>query len=133
MLFRRVVPVLLAVALVSAGGLIPSARAPLTRRIPRQRELVERGRASVEEFVRLDGQALGTSTLVGDRHHHLSAALETVAVARASVRVGATLALVELREAGVAPDPPGQPVPVAANTRPSRQPRVVLAARAPPV
>jgi len=65
-MFRRCVPVLLALALVSAGGLVPSIRAPLIRRIPRQRKLVEGGGGSVAELGRLHGQAFGTSTIVGD-------------------------------------------------------------------
>ena len=131
----RVVGVLLVVALVLARGSVPFAHVPPNRRSPWQRELVGGCQGSADELARVHrhGQASGTTTLVGDRRHHLSVALATVAVAHPSVRVGATFAVAEVWEAGIAPDFPDQPVPVAANTRPNRPPRVVLAARAPPV
>ena len=122
---HRVASVLLVVALVSAGGL-PVRHVRSNNRPPRQQRLV---RVEEPEAVHLQGHALRTNTLVGDRHHHQ---LATDADVRPSVRVGATSALVEVGEAGVVPELPGQPVPVAANTRPNRPPRVVLSARAPP-
>ena len=122
---HRVTSVLLVVALVSSGGL-PVSHVRSNKRPPRQQRLVK-----VEEpaAVHPQGHAPGTNTLVGDRLHHQ---LATVADVRPSVRVGATSALVEVGEAGVVPELPGQPVTVAANTRPNRPPRVVLSARAPP-
>ncbi len=132
-MIHRVASALLVAALVSAGESDPFTRMPLNRRSLRQRELVGDLGRSVAESRQRYSHAPATNTLVGDRHHHLSVAPAPVDVAHPSVRVGATPALVELREAGIVPDLPGQPVPVAANTRPDRQPRVVLAARAPPV
>ena len=132
---HRVASALLVVALVLASGSALSAHMPPNRRSLRQRELLGGCQCGVNEFARvhLHGQASGTTTLVGDRHHHLSVALATVAVAHPNVRVGATPALVGVWEARIVPDLPGQPVPVAANDRPNRPPRVVLPARAPPV
>ncbi len=117
---HRVASVLLVVALVSIGGL-PVAHVRQNRPL-RQRQLVR-----VNE---VEGYASGTTTLVDNRHRHR---LVTIADVRPSVRGGATPALVEVGEAEVVPELPGQSVPVAANTRPSRPPRVVLSARAPPV
>ena len=128
-MIHRVASVLLVVALVLAGGSEPSRHMRQTRRSPR-RELVGGAVAAARH---LHGYAAGTNTLVGDRHHHLSVPLATVAVAHPNVRVGATPALVGVWEARIVPDLPGQPVPVAANARPNRPPRVVLPARAPPV
>ena len=128
-MIHRVASVLLVLVLVSAGGSDPFARVPRRNQRPR---VMPRGAGRLvdtAEIVRLRGHTLITNTLVGDRHHHQ---LATVADVRPSVRVGATSALVEVGEAGVVPELPGQPVPVAANTRPNRPPRVVLSARAPP-
>ena len=127
--------VLLVVALVLAGGAEPFTHGPLNRQTPRLRLRVRSAQRSVAELeaVRLDNYAPGTTTLVSDRRHYPSVALATVAGPRPSVRVAATPAVVEVREAGIVPDLPGQPVPVTANTRPNRPPRVGLAARAPPV
>ena len=131
-MIHRVASALLVVALLLAGGSDLFARVP--RRNPLLRVTGGGGRSvDTAGCVHLQGQIPSTNTLVGDRHHPLSAALETVAVASASVRVGSTPALVGFVIAGIVPDLPGQAVPVAANTRPNRQPRVVLAARAPPV
>ena len=121
---HRVPSVLLVVALVSASG-VPAAHVRQGRPL-RQRQLV---RVNEPEAVHLQGYALGTNTLVDNRHRHR---LVTVADVRPSVRVGAMSALVEVREAGVVLELPGQPVPVAANTRPTRPSHVVLSARAPP-
>ena len=132
---HRVASALLVVALVLASGSALSAHVPPNRRSLRQRELLGDCQRGVNEIARvhLHGQASGMTTLVGDRHHHLSVALATVAVAHPNVRFGATPALVGVWEARIVPDLPGQPVPVAANARPNRPPRVVLPARAPPV
>lgn len=126
---HRVASVLLVVALVSASGL-PVRHVRSNQRPPRQQRLV---RVEEPEAVPLQGHAPGTNTLVGDRHRHLSVGQLDDAVARPSGRVGATSALVEVWEARVVPDLPGRAVPVAANARPNRPPRGVLAARAPPV
>ena len=123
---HRFAGVLLVGVLVAAGAL-PARHVRSTRRVPRQHRPV---RVAESEAVHLRGHAPGTNTPVGDRHHYQ---LATVADVRPSVRVGATPALVEVGEAGVVPGLPGQPVPVAANTRPNRPSRVVLSARAPPV
>ena len=121
-MIHRVAGVLV-VALVSAGGSGPLAPVPQNRRSPRSGLVVGGSKRSVAQ----PGQHG-----VGDRSHHLSVALATVAVARPSLHVRAIPALVELREAGIVPDLPGQTVSVDANTRPNRRPRVVLTARAPP-
>ena len=133
-MIHRVACVLL-VALVSAGGAEPFTHSPLNRQTPRLRLRVRGAQRSVAELeaVHLHNYALGTTTLVSDRQHQPSVALATVAGPRLSVRAAATPAVVEGWEAGIVPDLPGQPVPVAANTRPNRPPRVGLAARAPPV
>ena len=93
-MIHRVASALLIVALLLAGGSDPFARVP--RRNPRLRVMTGGGGRSVDTAgcVHLQGQIPSTNTLVGDRHHPLSAALETVAVASASVRVGSTPALV---------------------------------------
>ncbi|MCH8991660.1 MAG: hypothetical protein IIA44_07935 [Acidobacteria bacterium] len=134
-MIHRVARVLLVVALGSTAGSAPFAHVPMHRRSPQQRVLVRRGahRDAEPALVHLDGHAPGTNTLVGDRHRHLSVGQLDDAVARPSGRVGATSALVEVWEARVVPDLPGRAVPVAANARPNRPPRGVLAARAPPV
>ena len=133
MMIHRVASALLVVALVSAGGSAPFAHAP--RPNPRQRAMRARCARSIDtaQCVHRQDRTPGPTTLVADRHHHLSVALATVSVSRPSVRVGATPALVGFVMAGIVPDLPVQPVPAAANTRPSRHPRIVLAARAPPV
>ena len=130
---HRPAGVLLVVALVSAGGAGPFTHVAQNRQTPRPR--VRGAQRIVAELnaVHLHRYAPGTTTLISDRQHHPSVALATVASPRPSVRVAATPAVVEVWEAGIVPDLPGQPVPVAANTRPHRPPRVGLAARAPPV
>ena len=77
---HRVASALLVVALVLASGSALSAHMPPNRRSLRQRELLGGCQCGVNEFARvhLHGQASGTTTLVGDRHHHLSVALATV-------------------------------------------------------
>ena len=132
MMFHRIASVLLVAALVLVGGAAPFTHVPRMNRRPRQ--LVGSCERSVGELGHLHSQAAGTNTLVGDRHHHLSVTPTTGAVTHPSVRVGATPALVGFVMAGIVPDLlPGQPVPVAVNTRPNLQPRVVLPTRAPPV
>ena len=128
-MIHLVVRVLLVVVLVLAGGSEPFTHMRQNR-LSSRRELVG---GAVAAPGHLYGHAAGMTTLAGDRHHHLSVTLATVAVTRPSVPVGATPALVGFVMAGIVPDFPAQPVPVAANTRPNRQPRVVLPARAPPV
>ena len=133
-MIHRVACVLL-VALVSAGGAEPFTHSPLNRQTPRLRLRVRGAKRSVAqlEAVHLHNYALGTTTLVSDRQHQPSVALATVAVAHCNVRVGASPSVVGVWGPRIVPDLPGQPVPVAANARPNRPPRVVLAARAPPV
>ena len=128
---HRVTSVLLAVAVVAAAGTLPSSHVP--PRNQRVRVMVRSAGRSLctEARVHLHSYIPGTTILVGDRHHHPSVALAPID-AHSSVRVGATPALVGFVMAGIVPDLPGQPVPVAADTRPNRQPRIVLAARAPP-
>ena len=143
-MLQRVAGLLLVIAVVSAG-----ASAPFAHVHPRGHD---------HEALRLDdvpargpaahhhdpgahwhltgGQAAdtpGTSALVGNRHHHDSVALATVAVARPGIRVGAAPALVAVWEAAIAPDSAGRPVPIAATDRLTPPPRIGLAARAPPV
>lgn len=132
-MIHRVAGALLVVALVVAGGLAPFTHVPRNRRSPRQRVLVGRGASRVAEPVSPQGHAPGTNTSVGDRHYHFSVAQPDDAVARPRVRVGTTPGVVEGWDAGIMPELPGRPVPVAVNARPNRPPRVVLAARAPPV
>ena len=123
-MIHRVASVLLILALAAA------ASAPVTHgRVNRRRTARQR----LDAAVHLYGHAPGTTTLVGDRRRHLSVAQLDDAVARPSVRVGTTPALVEVWEARIVPDLPGRAVPVAGNARPNRPSRVVLAARAPPV
>lgn len=121
---HRVASALLILALAAAASVPVTHGRVNRRRTPRQR---------VDASVHLDGYALGTNTLVDDRHRHLSVAQLDDAVARPSVRVGATPALGEVWEVRIVPDRPGRAVPVAAHARPNRPPRVALAARAPPV
>ena len=112
----RLAGVLLVVALASAGGAEPFARVPSNRRSPRPR-LVVGSWCSVAELTHSNCYARGTNALIGNRHHHLLAALATVAVAP-NLHVHATPALVGFVTAGIVPDLPVQPVPVALNTRP---------------
>ena len=133
MMIHRVTGVLLVVTLVVAGGLAPFTHMPRNRRSPRQRLLVGLGESRVAKPVHPQGHVPGTNTSVGDRHHHRSVAQPDDAVARSRVRVGTTPAVVEVWEAGIVPDLPARPVPVAVHARPNRPPPVVLAARAPPV
>ena len=133
-MIHRVASVLLILVLAAAAEAAPFAHVRVSRRsTPRPRLLVGGAERRVDAPVHLYGHAPGTNTLVGDRHRHLSVAQLDDAVARPSVRVGATPALVEVWEARIVPDLPGRAVPVAANARPNRPPRVALAARAPPV
>ena len=144
MMFHHVAAMLLVVALTSAGGSASFAHihphghdhdAPLPEEAQAHNQSAHhRGQGA---HWHLNGRhaadSPGTDTLAGDRHHHASVSFATVAVERSTVLVGATSALVEMREAGLVPAPPARPIPVAANTRLNPPPRVILAARAPPV
>ena len=153
-MIERFAYVLLIVALVSAGGSAPFAHVhpqspDHTALQPDTAPQPEEARAHSHSAHRhrhhqgqgahwhlrgrqaADGPA---TTLVGNRHHHpTTVAVATVAVERLGVRGGATPALADVWEAGTVPDPPGRPVPVAANARPNPPPRILLAARAPPL
>ena len=129
---HRVGGALLVVALVSTGGSGPLAHVPLNQRVLRPRLVVGGGATCVVEPDR-HGQAPGTNALVRNRYQQRSIAPTTGAVARAGLSVATTPALVELWEARIAPDLPGQPVPVATSTAPNPHLSVVLGARAPPV
>lgn len=153
---QRVAYVLLVAALVSAGGSAPFAHVhprgpdhtafqPDTARQPDEARLDShsahqqghrhrhaQGQGAHWHLTgRQAADAPGLTTRIGSPHHH-PVAVSTVAVERLSVRGGATPALAEVWAAGTVPDPPGRPVPVAANARPNPPPRILLAARAPP-
>ena len=123
MMIRRVASVLLIGALVSVGS-VPFAHARVNRRVLRQR--VEIGALADEQ-----NRAYLSGAIVGDQRRHLSVA--AVSIAGPSVRVDAAPAVVEVWAVGVVgPDLQSRPVPPAAHTRPTRLPRILLAARAPP-
>lgn len=150
-MFLRVAHVLLVVALVSAGGSAPfahlhphsshhtapppdEARAD-SHSTHQQAHRHGQGQQGAHWHLRgrqaADGPA--TTTLVGNPHQRASVAIPTVAEKRPGGDDGATPALADVWEAGTVPDPPGRPVPVAANARPNPPPRILLAARAPPL
>ena len=122
-MIHRVASVLLVLALVAASAPFAQMRVN-RRRAPRQQ---------LDAPVHLCAPATRTNTLVGERPPHRSVPQLDDAVARPSVRVSATPALVEVWEPRIVPDLPGRAVPVAANARPNRLQPVGLAARAPPV
>ena len=144
MMLQRVTHLLLVVALVSAGGSAPFAhvhRHGHNHAAPQPGEARAHNHAAHHQAQgahwHLAGHHAadrpGTTTLVGDRHHHAAVAIVAVAVERPSVRGGATRALVEVWEAGIVPAPQSRPVPVATNARPNPPPCILFAARAPPV
>ena len=153
-MIERFAYVLLIVALVSAGGSAPFAHVhpqspDHTALQPDTAPQPEEARAHSQSAHRhrhhqgqgahwhlrgrqaADGPA--TTTLVGNPHQRASVAIPTVAEKRPGGDDGATPALADVWEAGTVPDPPGRPVPVAANARPNPPPRILLAARAPPL
>ena len=134
-MIHRVAGVLLVVALGSSAGVTPFARVRMNLRTPRHRLLVGRAVRRIAEPapVQVHGHAPVSNTLVDYSHHQLSVVLATVAVEHPSVRVGVTPALVGVSAARIVPDLPSRSVPVTANARSNRPPRVVLTARAPPV
>ena len=143
-MLQRVAHLLLVVALVSAGGSAPFAhvhRHGHDHTAPQPGEARAHSHAAHHQeqgaHWHLTGRQAadrpGTTTLVGDQHHHAAVAIAAVALQRPSVRDAATRALVEVWEAGIVPALQGRPVPVATNARPNPPPRVLLAARAPPV
>ena len=142
-MIHRVAHLLVAVALVSASGSTPFAHVHPDgphRAAPRATDAPDHSHSGHHQeqgaHWHLTGRQAadrpGSTTLDGDRHHHASVAVATVAVERPSVRGGPIPALAEVWENGVVPDPPSRPTPVAANARPNPPPRIVLAARAPP-
>lgn len=66
-------------------------------------------------------------------HDHAAIPFPTVAEERPSTRAGATLALVVVWQADVAPPPIERPISVVATARSNPPPRLALGARAPPV
>ena len=155
-MIERFAYVLLIVALVSAGGSAPFAHVhpqspdhtalqPDTAPQPEEARLDShsahrqghrhrhaQGQGAHWHLTRrLAADGPGTTTRVGNPHHHPVAVL-MVAVERLSVGGNTTHALADVWQAGTGPDPPGRPVPVAANARPNPPPRILLSARAPP-
>ena len=142
-MFQRVAHVLLVVALVSAGGSAPFGHVhPPSHHptAPQPEEAQAHHHAAHHQgqgvHWHLTGRQApdkpGTTTLVGNGHHHAAVAVATVAVDRPTVRGGATPGLAEVWEAGTVRVGQGRPVPIAANARPNPPPRILLVARAPP-
>jgi hypothetical protein len=141
---RRLAYVLLVVALVSSGGTAPFAHVHAHGDVHDATQPDEAQAHGHTEHhtdqgahwhltTRRAAAPPDTTAVVGMRYHHTQVAVATVAIERPGVRVGSTPALSEAWQVGIVPVLPGRPVPIDANARPNPPPRIVLAARAPPI